>query len=99
MGAGSRDAVENWRGLRVGKVIFDHEATRSAPELHARHEATRPLLFAFAGDAWFMITVQALDGITGAIVFRCDRRPTAIRIALEKSLSSAARGASTSRKV
>ena len=31
-------------------------------------EAGRALLFAFDGDPWFMIAVQALDGITGAIV-------------------------------
>jgi MFS family permease len=31
-------------------------------------EGGRALLFAFDGDPWFMIAVQALDGITGAIV-------------------------------
>jgi MFS family permease len=31
-------------------------------------EAGRALLFAFVGDPWFMIAVQVLDGITGAIV-------------------------------
>jgi MFS family permease len=31
-------------------------------------EATRALLFTLTSDPWFMIAIQALDGITGAIV-------------------------------